>query len=146
SDLDISINLLRDRVGMVHMDLSNIPIDPRYTDEGVSPLIVEIRRERRVELFSEGFRYDDLRRWKQGEKLQSKDFGIRWEEANRERIDPDGKVNVSYEELPGTGNIYISPNKNNDLSNPIFEEKHYLWPIPVSARSENPALGQNPGW
>ncbi len=146
SDLDESINLLRDRVGMPHMDLTDIPVDPRYVNDGISPLIAEIRRERRVELFSEGFRYDDLRRWKQGEKLNSKDYGIRWDEENRDRIDPEGKVNISYEIVQGTGSNYISPNKDNDLSNPIFEEKHYLWPIPVSARSENPALGQNPGW
>lgn len=147
SDLDKSINKLRDRVGMVHMDITNIPVDPRYTDDGVSPLIVEIRRERRVELFSEGFRYDDIRRWKMGMKLQKKDYGMRWDEMTRKAIDPDGnKVNLGYEVFPGTQIEYICPNKGGDLENPVFEAKHYLWPIPVSARSENPALGQNPGW
>ena len=37
SDLDISINKLRDRVGMPHMVMVNIPVDPRYADWGVSP-------------------------------------------------------------------------------------------------------------
>jgi starch-binding outer membrane protein, SusD/RagB family len=65
ADLDMSINKLRDRVGMPHLTL-NPPMDPRYASWGVSSNIVEIRRERRVELFMEGFRYDDLRRWKLG--------------------------------------------------------------------------------
>jgi len=146
ADLDLSINKLRDRVGMVHMDLGNIPVDPRYTSDGVSPLIAEIRRERRVELFGEGFRYDDIRRWKQGAKFRHKDYGMRWDEANRNRFDPNGVVSLQYEVVPGTGVEYIAPNKGGDFENPVFEEKHYLWPIPVSARSQNPNVGQNPGW
>ncbi len=146
ADLDISINKLRDRVGMVHMDLSNIPVDPKYVSDGVSPLIIEIRRERRVELFGEGFRYDDIRRWKQGAKMREKDYGIRWDEANRNRYDPDGNCSVGYEVAPGTDVEYICPNKGSSYENPVFEDKHYLWPIPVSARSMNPALGQNLGW
>ena len=66
-------------LGMVHMNLSNIPVDRRYENDGVSPLIVEIRRERRIELFLEGFRYDDLRRWKQGKKLEIPTLGMRWD-------------------------------------------------------------------
>ena len=46
----------------------DVPTDFSMID-GVSALIAEIRRERRIELFIEGFRYDDLRRWKQGKKL-----------------------------------------------------------------------------
>lgn len=145
-DLDVSINKLRDRVGMAHMDVNNIPVDPKYVDDGVSPLIVEIRRERRVELFGEGFRYDDLRRWKQGAKMRQKDYGIRWDEANRNRIDPNGVTTLKSEVDALTGIEYICPNKGSDFENPVFEDKHYLWPIPVSARSQNPALGQNPGW
>ncbi|WP_236974144.1 RagB/SusD family nutrient uptake outer membrane protein [Membranihabitans maritimus] len=146
ADLDLSINALRDRVGMPHIDINNIPVDPKYTNEGVSPLLVEIRRERRIELFGEGFRFDDIRRWKQGEKMRDKDYGIRWEEANRNRIDPNSNNQVGYEEFGSSGKIYLCPNKGSDFEYPVFEEKHYLWPIPVSARSQNPNLGQNPGW
>lgn len=145
-DLDMSINKLRDRVGMVHMDLSNIPVDPLYVDDGVSPLIIEIRRERRIELFSEGFRFDDLRRWHQGDKMTHKDYGIRWEEKNRKNIDQNEANQVPFEEFENTGKIYICPNKGSDFEFPVFEEKHYLWPIPVWALSQNPNLGQNPGW
>jgi DNA topoisomerase IB len=96
--------------------------------------------------FAEGFRYDDIRRWKQGKKMTQKDYGMRWDESNRNRFDPGNKVILPYEVFPGTGIEYICPNKGGDFENPVFEDKHYLWPIPVSARSENPAVGQNPGW
>lgn len=146
ADLDISINKLRDRVGMIHLDLAHIPADPKYASDGVSSLLVEIRRERRIELFGEGFRFDDLRRWRQGEKMRKKDYGIRWEESNRNAIDPSGNNQLGYEEYGNSGKIYICPNKGSDFESPVFEDKHYLWPVPVGARSQNPKLGQNPGW
>lgn len=147
-DLDMSINKLRDRVEMPHMELSNIPVDPRYTDWGVSPLITEIRRERRVELYAEGFRFNDIRRWKLGEKLMAKkDYGMRWDAANRERFDPDNKCTVKYEEaVPGSGIEYLCPFKGTEVENPVFESKHYLWPVPSDVRALNPNLEQNPGW
>src|SRR5688572_5794327 len=42
SDLDMSINLLRDRVGMPHMTMA-VPMDPRHAIDGISALLVEIR-------------------------------------------------------------------------------------------------------
>lgn len=144
TDLDMSVNKLRDRVGMVHLNMSNVPVDPRYTADGVAPLIVEIRRERRVELFMEGFRYDDLRRWKQGKKLEARSLGLRWDAAAIARY-PGAKVKTSFD--PVSGNDYIDVYKDSDWDNPVFDEnKHYLWPIPLSALSQNQKLGQNPGW
>ena len=49
-DLDMSINKLRARDGMVNL-VNNPPMDPRYSADGISAVLVEIRRERRVELF-----------------------------------------------------------------------------------------------
>lgn len=145
ADLDMSINKLRDRVGMPHMNLNNIPVDPRYVNDGVSPLIVEIRRERRVELFLEGFRYDDLRRWKQGKKLEIPTLGMRWDDANRLRFDPTGKATVKTTTVSGVK--YIDVCQGTSWANPVFDEgKHYLWPIPLSSISQNPNIGQNPGW
>ncbi|MBB3188209.1 RagB/SusD family nutrient uptake outer membrane protein [Microbacter margulisiae] len=79
SDLDISINKIRDRSGinMPHLQsiggypavngiLINDPdrdINPDGTSYEVPPMIWEIRRERRIELALEGFRFDDLKRW-----------------------------------------------------------------------------------
>lgn len=145
ADLDISINKLRDRVGMPHMDLSSLPVDPRYADDGISPIIAEIRRERRVELFAEGFRYDDLRRWKQGKKLAAPSLGMRWDDANRMRFDPEGRAGVQTATVSGVK--YIDVYQGTDWANPVFNEgKHYLWPIHLNALSQNPNIGQNPGW
>lgn len=144
ADLDKSINLLRDRVGMINMDINNIPVDPKYTDDGVSSIIVEIRRERRVELFNEGFRYDDLRRWGQGEKLEEKSLGILWDDVAIARY-PGATVNTYIDEE--SGKSYIDPYYGTDYANPVFDEsKNYLWPIPLDVLSQNPNIGQNPGW
>ena len=140
-DLDASINLLRDRAGMPHMTM-DVPMDPRYADDGVSALIIEIRRERRVELFMEGHRYEDLRRWKQGKKLEQPDLGIRFDETAVARYEG---ANVATEEVDGVP--YISVYKGTDWEAPVFDEsKHYLWPIPISVISQNPNVKQNPGW
>jgi hypothetical protein len=120
-------------------------MDPRYSNDGVSAVIAEIRRERRVELFFEGFRYDDLRRWKQGKKLESKDYGVRFDAASRAIIDPTNGTTVQTGMVDGVE--YIETYKGTDFENPVFDEgKHYLWPLPISALSQNPNLGQNPGW
>ncbi|SNR76932.1 SusD family protein [Lutibacter agarilyticus] len=140
-DLDITINKLRDRVGMPHLTV-NPEMDPRYANDGVSALIVEIRRERRVELFSEGFRYNDLRRWKQGKKLEEPNLGIFWDDAAAARY-PGANPQTTIVD----GKAYINPYKGTSWENPVFDEgKHYLWPIPLNDLSENPNLGQNPGW
>ena len=93
----------------------------------------------------EGFRYDDLRRWKQGKKLESKDYGIRFDAASRAVIDPTGGTTVQTGMVDGVE--YIEVYKGTDFEVPVFDEsKHYLWPLPISALSQNPNLGQNPGW
>jgi len=147
SDLDMSINLLRDRVNMPHLVLGSVPDDPRYED--VSPLITEIRRERRIELFGEGFRYMDLLRWKQGKQLAHPDMGIRWDDAAKQRYAGAVVVQSSMIEDPITGEMreYVDVAKGTDWANPVFDEsKHYLWPIPLRALSQNDNLKQNPGW
>jgi starch-binding outer membrane protein, SusD/RagB family len=144
ADLDLSINRLRTRVGMPKMDLTKIPVDPRYISDGVSPLIVEIRRERRIELFCEGFRYNDLKRWKQGKKLATLSYGILWDAAARARY---VGANLKSSIDPVSKKTYIDVYQGTDVAVPVFDEaKDYLWPIPLSSLAQNPALKQNPGW
>jgi starch-binding outer membrane protein, SusD/RagB family len=73
ADLDKSVNKLRDRadVQMPHLEVSGgqpaiggVVYDDPERDPSVPALIWEIRRERRVELMMEGFRLNDLKRWK----------------------------------------------------------------------------------
>lgn len=87
SDLDKSVNKLRDRVGMPHLDMgvANANPDPYLssaetgypnvtgTNKGV---ILEIRRERTIELFDEGFRYYDIVRWKEGKTFEKQFKGM----------------------------------------------------------------------
>jgi hypothetical protein len=144
ADLDLSINKLRDRVGMAHLDMGKVPVDPRYTADGISPLIAEIRRERRIELFMEGFRYNDLKRWKQGKKLLIPTMGIRWDAAAIARYP---KANIKTAVDPVSKKTYIDVYQGTDWANPVFDEaKHYLWPIPLNTLAQNPAIKQNPGW
>ena len=88
-DLDISVNLIRKRVGMPDLikDVANANPDDAYlgsaqfgytnvtgTNNGV---ILEIRRERAIELFQEGAgRYFDLIRWKAGYCLNQPYWGM----------------------------------------------------------------------
>lgn len=138
-DLDLSINLLRDRVGMAH--LTNALVNNNQLD-----MREEIRRERTVELYCEGFRYDDLRRWKTAETEMSQallgaritgtvygktytfpDKSIYTPPATEGRLSPDG-------------HYIVEP-----AGNRVFQQKHYLRPIP-SAEIRITRLKQNPGW
>lgn len=62
STLDATVNMLRERGGVAPLLLASIPDDP-LRDPDVTPLLWEIRRERRSELIMDGFREWDIRRW-----------------------------------------------------------------------------------
>lgn len=131
-DLDRTINQLRDRVGMVHLELGKLPAG--------SDLRTEIRRERRVELFFEGHRYFDLIRWKEGERLGEDLLGVKrsWLDQSRLSISLDDLTwkNVNGEEylVIETGRTFVDP-------------KHYLLSVPFKQSQLNPnLLPNNPGW
>ena len=77
-DVDKSINKLRDRVGMPHLHLAALTVDPyliseKYGYQNIARLnpanlaqILEVRRERTIELVLEASRWDDIVRWKEG--------------------------------------------------------------------------------
>src|SRR5690606_37561654 len=54
-DLDKSVYLLRRRVGMPDLQVQAITVDPNWDFPNLSPVLNEIRRERRVELACEGY-------------------------------------------------------------------------------------------
>jgi hypothetical protein len=141
-DLDLSINKLRDRVAMPHLNL-NPPMDPKYAGEGISALLVEIRRERRVELSFENTRYFDLMRWKKGAYLAKPKLGMRLEDA-----DKAGRyAGTTAATVLVNGKKYIDAFAGNPMAIRIFDEnKHYLHPIPTNAIAKNPNLVQTPGW
>ena len=95
SDLDSSINLIRQRAGMPNMPLSPVA-DPvlQAAFPGVSPLLLEIRRERRVELVFEGHRFDDLMRWKAGKLLEKVPEGLYFPSLGKFDLTGDGIENI----------------------------------------------------
>src|SRR5690625_5296000 len=93
-DLDQSINMLRERVGMPHMNIGTITTDPDWNFPSLSPIINEIRRERRIELSLEGFRWDDIARWAAADELivgqRPKGFKASQLDENPYTVDEDG--------------------------------------------------------
>lgn len=61
--LNKTLKPLRERAGVTYVKPATI--DPNFTDYGypLTPVMQEIRRERRVELALQGYRLDDLMRW-----------------------------------------------------------------------------------
>ncbi|XOV92428.1 MAG: RagB/SusD family nutrient uptake outer membrane protein [Bacteroidota bacterium] len=141
-DLDLTINQLRDRVGMPHLTMSPTP-DPDAIDYGyaISDVLYEIRRERVVELLGEGFRMDDLMRWRAHAYWQGKRFaGVYYTDA----------MKASVSTIPANGAGFLDP-LSNFLTGPnntygFDETRDYLLPIPIQELTLNPNLGQNPGW
>src|SRR5690606_28146564 len=143
ADLDQSINLLRARLDMPPLGM-NPPMDRKYANDGISALLIEIRGGRRVELFLEVCRYNDIRRCKQGKKLEIPTRGIQWNAAAQARF-PGANVQASV--YPTNGKTYIDVYKGTDWAVPVFDEsKHYLWPIPLNDLAQNPNIKQNPGY
>lgn len=125
-DVDRTINLLRDRVGMVHMDLAWLQTNGLDVRE-------EIRRERHVELALEGQRWFDIVRWEQGHLLAADVKGMR-------RSFAAVPADVANMRMDAQG--YIIVNDGRRFESP----KNYLLPVPMEQVNRNPNLGQNPGW
>ena len=143
-DIDKTINKLRDRVDMPHLDLGSIANDPDWAFPGLSPIINEVRRERRVELSLEGFRWDDIARWAAADDLiiGNKSIGAKFVQSKY----PDMTPEDAYANVPSTnGFIWILrdalPNGWGFNAN-----RDYLDPLPTGELTLNPKLGQNPGW
>lgn len=156
SVLDQTINLLRDRVGMAHLTVNPVadakPVDYGYS---VTPLLYEIRRERRVELAHEGFRMDDLKRWNAMKLLANPltYLGLRIsDEMTSLYADRTGQSTFDFGQTATyQGNTYLAPYNvgiDADANGRAWSanDKRFLYPIPLDQIELNPALTQNPGW
>lgn len=136
-----AINAVRSRVGM-----PSLPITEE--DKTKVGMRKRIRNERRVELFFENHRFYDVRRWMIAKKV-------------------DGGIVTGMNTLPTIGELEEAAAENGwDLNNPaeskqaglavyykrtvrmkrVFEDKHYLFPIPQVEIDKNKNLVQNHGW
>ena len=131
SELDYSLNLVRLRVNPNMPKLTNKLV----SDHSSMSMREEIRRERTVELILEGHRIDDLKRWatakdempqdQLGVKVTGTWFENNWSNQSRS-LNEDGCI-ILYEDR-------------------VWNDKHYLYPLPSDQLQLNPQLGQNPGW
>ncbi|MDT0678635.1 RagB/SusD family nutrient uptake outer membrane protein [Autumnicola musiva] len=171
-DLDNSLNHLRDRADMpgLSLEMANSNPDPFLSSQYLNVngsnkgVILEIRRERRIELFMEDFRWDDIVRWKAGETLTQPIRGMYFPGPGEYDLTGDGETNVVLYEGERPGNLVsgvqyyelgadITLDENGliephpDFDDRVFnEDKDYLYPIPRIELQLNPNLEQNPGW
>ncbi|MBQ6080616.1 MAG: RagB/SusD family nutrient uptake outer membrane protein [Muribaculaceae bacterium] len=140
NDLDKSINLLRDRVSMPHMTTS-VEADPA-NNMGVSNILWEVRRERRVEMmYCMNDRYWSLLRWNQLSLLDTDAHPNLCRGAYVAGYEAGG---ISYGEIDVDADGYI--NCSNNGAPRKWDAKYNLFPIPDDQRNLNPEIGQNPGW
>ncbi len=186
---DETINLLRKRVGMAEMKVNELTVDPYLTDPKTgysNPVllatpadqlahILEVRRERGVELAQEGdFRWEGLLRWKEGKCIDQEMYGIYFPGPGQYNLDQDeaGTIDLwlygANEAMPtvdATNPIYAScvvlrigeeiylsegtsgyVDPQQKSEHSFNEARDYFYPIPIDERSLNPNLTQNPGW
>lgn len=175
SDLDMSVNKIRARVGMpnIKLDMANNNIDPLmteyYPNVTKSPntgIILEIRRERTIELTMEGHRVWDMLRWKEGAQMTNKlnpYLGCYFTGAGTYDMDNDGNDDLELFSNQPTSSVSVKKGIGTDivLSNNTFgnvvafsqieyswnENRDYLWPIPANQRViTSGQLTQNKGW
>ena len=140
ADVDMTINQLRNRVGMPNLNINAITPDPDWPDYGVtlSDVIQEIRRERVIELYGEGNRLEDLTRWRAhtifvGTRPRGTTYTADIEALFPNLfIDEDGFLDPYRDFLSGSG-FGFDPNRD------------YLLPLPINELTLNPNLTQNPG-
>lgn len=136
ADIDKTIKLLRDRVGMPNLQIGAIATDANWDFPSLSPLLNEVRRERRIELLAEGFRWDDIARWAAAKELI---VGQR----------PKGFLasQIAKNPFPIDNNGFLDPFKNAIPNGYGFQlGRDYLNSIPESEIVLNNKLKQNPGW
>ncbi len=185
-DIDISIKPLRDRVGMPNLNLAeaNAHPDPYLSsaetgypnvDGANKGVILEIRRERAVELFQEGYgRYFDLMRWKAGYCINQPMYGMYIPGAGSYNFGDDSKYTFYVGSTTATGKTYkiydpaegveesgmvylVDPNTGEyatagvldaykAINRSFDENKHYFYPINEKDLQLNENLKQNPNW
>ncbi len=182
ADINATINAIRTRVEMPGMNMASANNNPDPIQEAQYPnvsgpnkgVILEIRRERRVELACEGFRETDMYRWKNGITLAQPQVGMYVPGFGGVDVTGDGIEDIAILNSPSeTGPIDTLPNKDalikyyisdgafyltegdkgfiamsGDIVQPksFPEPKYYYSPVPQSATVVNPNLTQPPGW
>jgi len=166
SDWNNSIKLLRERAGVNGTAPSSADAYLAGYYAISDKWLIEIRRERTIELVHENLRYDDLMRWKLGELTTKTWKGIYFPQKNIPYdLNNDGIMDVAAvdaepapaQKVPGVvyvvlGSSYrLSDGNSGNLEfgfqqNRVWKDKKYLRPIPTSALQMNTNLKQNIAW
>ena len=134
------------------------------------PVLLELRREREIELSLEGFRLQDLKRWNACDLWVNDPWEGIFIPALNTPLDMNGDgtydayfydTDVIGDESYASIGVYVGTGKNNVLNvNPVqggylmkynyagrqWPQRQYLYPIPEVVIQLNPNLSQNPGW
>lgn len=162
-----TVGALRQRAGVDSKEPTTVDsyLQSVYFPEISDRYLLEVRRERGIELVYEGLRYDDLLRWKKGHLLEMDWKGI-YVPAMDTEMDLDGNgtpdvsfvaktpaqatANVTYVIIDGTASKLSQGNKGHIIwrsdEDRQFPEKKYYRPISNADIVDNPNLEQNPGW
>ena len=169
-----TIGALRARAGITGPTLTTLPTVPDpymvdfYDGKWTDPVMLEVLRERCIELVTEGFRPDDLIRWRLGHLFADAPMnGMYIPALGAYDFNEDGIIDAYFYQgtqptgVTATSFVNVSPTTDvgqrqlsdgtsgEILYNPGAREwldKKYLYPIPTTDLIRNPALGQNPGW
>lgn len=172
ADWEKTIGALRGRAGITGgLDKKPTTADPYmmsiYT--GVTdPVILEIRREREIELILEGLRLNDLKRWACGKLWETAAWDgiyipaldtpldLNGDGTNDVFVTEDSKYSGPYKSIA----MYTGDNLkavkladdtkggyrlNYEISR-VWNDNMYIYPIPEIVIQKNPNLKQNPGW
>lgn len=168
-DWNKTIKPLRQRAGIQNTSFpvtADGYLTATYFPEISDPGLLEIRRERSIELVLEGFRFDDLLRWKKGDLLEKPWEGLYVPAINvAYDLNEDGANDVAFvSELPANkepGVVYVIVVNNNTIrlsentkgnllwrsdETKEWKDYKYYYPIPFEEMVLNPNLNQNPGW
>ncbi len=175
-DWKTTVGALRARAGITGgLDQKPTVPDPylqsRFFPSVSNPEILEIRRERAIELSFEGFSWADICRWKAGEAATKVWDGIYIPELDVPYdMNGDGKLDVCFtlnrkpRKVPGVYYLYVGKTLENGANNNTqladdghtlvfmkdqkrtWNDKLYFYPIPANDLVMNPNLKQNPGW
>ncbi len=148
--LEMTLKPLRERAGVAYLAPT---IDPNASDYGytISANLQEIRRERRSELALQGFRLDDILRWRAHSLFKRANLKGAY-------LGKDGVLYKSYD----TSDVAVAEALDlivvdqegwmDPLRNVLGDvlgfkaERDYLFAIPSTEISLNKELEQNPGW
>ncbi|MCK9343522.1 MAG: RagB/SusD family nutrient uptake outer membrane protein [Massilibacteroides sp.] len=135
-DLNISINLLRDRFAD---DPNHLPhLTNAFVQTHGLNMRTELRRERRVEFAAEGMHYDDIIRWRTAEsELTRPILGAKFDTTAYPNVNPGTDI------ILDENGFILSQNAGSRF---FDTSKDYLFPLPIREISLNSNLKQNPGW